>query len=287
MILNSWPNDLEFLSTSWPQDHDYSHPVRCRIRRAPRPRYRSRQSRQALSCGGNRQLTLSWDDPNDPSITRYQYAWVRGMIVGAWTDIPDSAPGEANATSYTVGPLLNGYQYTAVIRAVNAVGDSPASDSVTATPVYPPGGPTGLRATPGDGQATLTWHDPYDGSITKYRYRQFVVSGGGWGAWMDIPDSAPGEANATSYTVTGLTNGVRHVFAVRAVNVCGHSTSSLAITTPAASQGAKGSFGTSAATHPAPTHGAHRYAGRRQDDAEVGRSWRRVHHEVPVQRAVR
>ena len=24
MILNSWPNDLEFLSTSWPQDHDYS-----------------------------------------------------------------------------------------------------------------------------------------------------------------------------------------------------------------------------------------------------------------------
>ncbi len=25
MILNSWPNDLEFLSTSWPQDHDYSH----------------------------------------------------------------------------------------------------------------------------------------------------------------------------------------------------------------------------------------------------------------------
>ena len=25
MILNSWPNDLEFPSTSWPQDHDHSH----------------------------------------------------------------------------------------------------------------------------------------------------------------------------------------------------------------------------------------------------------------------
>ena len=36
MILNSWPNDLEFLSTSWPQDHDYSQAALWRTRRRRR-----------------------------------------------------------------------------------------------------------------------------------------------------------------------------------------------------------------------------------------------------------
>ncbi len=194
---------------------------------------------------GNAQVTLSWDDPFDGTITKHQYTLDGGAN---WTDIPDSAPGEANATSYTVGGLTNGLEYTFAIRAVNAVGDSLASDSVMATPTYPPGGPTGLRATPGDGQATLNWDNPYDGTITKYQYRQREISGE-FGEWMDIPGSG---ASTVSYTVTDLTNGVRHVFAIRAVNVSGHSNSSpFAIVTPAASQGARGSSDTSVATHPA------------------------------------
>ena len=35
MILNSWPNDLEFLSTPWPQDHDYSHYVLAMVANEP------------------------------------------------------------------------------------------------------------------------------------------------------------------------------------------------------------------------------------------------------------
>ena len=39
--------------------------------------------------------------------------------------------------------------------------------------------------------------------------------------WAAIPDSGAGETNATSYTVTGLANGVEHRFRIRAVNSVG------------------------------------------------------------------
>ena len=54
--------------------------------------------------------------------------------VSDWTDIPDSAAGDTNATSYTVTGLTNDEEYSLWIRAENAVGIGPASDAVTATP---------------------------------------------------------------------------------------------------------------------------------------------------------
>ena len=97
--------------------------------------------------------------------------------------------------------------------------------SLTLLPI--PGRPEGLSATPGDGEVTLAWTAGNDGgsAVTKHQYRQKEGSGS-FGGWTDIPNSAPSEANATSYTVTGLTNGTAHTFQVRAVSAEGNGVAS-------------------------------------------------------------
>ena len=62
-----------------------------------------------------------------------------------------------------------------------------------------------------DGGAT------WGGATFRHQFQQQSESGK-YSAWTDIPASAPGEANATSYTVTGLDNGAEYTFQVRAVN---------------------------------------------------------------------
>ena len=75
--------------------------------------------------------------------------------------------------------------------------------------------PTGLSATPGDRQAVLTWTPPAsDSGFTRHQYR--YRTGGSWEDWTDIPDSGPGEANGSRYTVTGLDNAVEYTFELRA-----------------------------------------------------------------------
>lgn len=75
--------------------------------------------------------TLSWDDPQDDSITKYQYRLdgfdENGGIKGKWTNIPDSGAG---TTSYTItAPQTDRpSRYEGFLRAVNGHGaGSPTS----------------------------------------------------------------------------------------------------------------------------------------------------------------
>ncbi len=153
---------------------------------------------------GNGQVTLTWKDPNDERITKYQVT----VDFGEWRDIEDS---HASTTSHTVEQLTNGTEYRFQIRAVSDGGASEASDTVSATPVALPK-PTGLEAASDDGQVTLTWDGPGNANIVHYQLRVDR------GEWSRMEGS---HAGTTSHTVRNLRNGTEYRFQIRAVSVDG------------------------------------------------------------------
>ena len=94
--------------------------------------------RSLTAEGGNQEVTLRWLAPasnGGSAILRYQYRQRYGsQAYGNWTDIANSAPGEANANSYTVTGLANGTLYTFEVRAVNTGGPGAESNEVVETP---------------------------------------------------------------------------------------------------------------------------------------------------------
>ena len=166
---------------------------------------------------GDGQVTLRWSPPGNDggeSITHYEYEMDGD---GNWINTGSTD------TRHTVMGLTNGQTYVFRVRAVNSLGNG---DPVTleATPSRstgrgggggddgprerPPGAPTNLRLEVGDGQVTLSWDAPEDGTaITDYEVRI-----NGEGEWISIGSTE------TTYTVTGLVNGTVYSFQVRAVS---------------------------------------------------------------------
>ena len=136
------------------------------------------------AVAGDQHVTLSWSNPNDASITRYQYR--QSTDSGRnwspdWTNIANS---DSSTTSYTVTSLTNGTKYTFEVRAVNATGNG-ASGSVTATPALPPltvVWPEDIKGTEDSSIWTSSTSDP----------PQISVSGGRPSYTYEIsPDGAP------------------------------------------------------------------------------------------------
>ena len=107
-----------------------------------------------------------------------------------------------------------------------------------------PAAPTGLSATPGDGSATLAWSNPSDSTITGYSYR-FATSAAALAgaAWNAVAGSG---AATTSHTVTGLANGTRYHFALRAANADGDGSAAQTTIQLAATPGAVVALGDAA-----------------------------------------
>ena len=78
-----------------------------------------------------------------------------------------------------------------------------------------PGAPTGVSATAGNGQATVSWTAPANGgsAITGYRVTPYI------GATAQPVQVFTG--TGTTRAVTGLTNGTAYTFKVQAVNAVG------------------------------------------------------------------
>ena len=160
--------------------------------------------RNLTAAPADGQVTLSWVDPNTTAISKYQLK----IGSGAFADIPSSG---ATTTSHTVDNLTNYTSYTFTVRAYdsNAAGPSAA---VTAYPVAgPTAAPDDLKATPADGQVTLTWKDPNNAAITGYE-----VSSDGGASYSSITGSG-----YTTIIVLNLTNWTSYPFTVRAVNASG------------------------------------------------------------------
>ena len=168
---------------------------------------------------GNRQVELTWSDPENDSITRYQVQQRKGSAAwGGWTAISGS---DATTVSHTVRGLDNDSEYRFRIRARNAGGNGAQSAVARATPtatITRPAAPTGLSAAAGNRQVTLSWTDPNNPTITQWQVRRKAGSGA-WGEWTDMGGSG---AATTRYEVSGLDNGTAYQFEVRAVNGAGN-----------------------------------------------------------------
>ena len=187
------------------------------------------------ATAGNRQVSLTWTKPPG-AITGYEVRYTKTVAAwGEWTAIPGSG---ASTESHTVSGLDGGSEYSFQIRAVNSAGKG-VSNQVNATPtgsstptVAVPAAPTGLSAEAGNRQVKLTWTDPDDDSITRYRVQQRKGSAA-WGSWTAISGS---DADTTTHTVTGLDNDSEYRFRIRARNSGGNGAASAVVeATPSAS----------------------------------------------------
>ena len=144
--------------------------------------------------------------------TGYTVQWTSGGQ-GYNTGDRQATVTPGSTTSHTIDSLTNGTEYTVrVIATRTGANDGPPSAEVTGTPFTTPGAQQHLSGEPGDEQVTLTWDAPAsDGGSAILRYEVAVDDSGTWiDAGLDLEE-----------TVTGLTNGQRYTFAVRAVNAAG------------------------------------------------------------------
>ena len=176
------------------------------------------------AVAGNAQIVLSWDNPGNSAITGYQYRINSdGSDTGNWVNISGSS---ATTITHTITSLTNGQAYYVQTRALVSGGHGGATAFVSATPLPPPPArPTNLAGTtgPGAGEATFTWDNPGNASITKYQYCVDPTGGSGCRVWTDIPGSG---ATTTSFVLTGYIQNYPLYFRLRAVagTVIGSST---------------------------------------------------------------
>ena len=158
---------------------------------------------------GNGQVTLSWTAAAGAASYTVKQGTAPG---GPYTTI--ASPTTPGAVS---GGLTNGTPYYYVVSATNGAGEGPNSAEASATPTTAPPAPTGLTATAGNGQVTLSWTGV--AGATSYNVKQGTASGGPY-TTIASP-TTPGAVSG------GLTNGTTYYYVVTAVNGNGESGSSV------------------------------------------------------------
>ena len=153
------------------------------------------------AVAGNGQVALNWTAPslNGGGAIDYYIVYQDGVDVAHVTSI-----------STTITGLTNGQSYSFKVAAHNSAGNSTQTSSVSATPLTVPDVPTGLTATVGNGNASLSWTAPSSNGGAAIDY--YIV-------YQDGVDVA--HVTSISTTITGLTNGQSYSFKVAAHNSAG------------------------------------------------------------------
>ncbi len=162
-------------------------------------------------------VNVSWSAVSATSpVTDYvvEYTVNGGAQWLVWND------GVSTSTSASLTNMTPDVPVTVRVKAVNAIGTSPASIAVTVTPrsaVTAPSAPTNVTATAGDTRVSVRWTAP--------------VNNGGAVISLYTVTSSPGglvctASQVAACVVNGLTNGVAYSFTVTATNSAGVSPAS-------------------------------------------------------------
>jgi len=167
------------------------------------------------ATAGNAHVALTWNAVGGATSYNVKRSTTSGS--GYATIASPAGP------SYDDTSAANGTTYYYVISAVSSV-EGANSSEVSGTPVGAPGAPTGVAATAGDTQISLTWNSV--AGATSYNVKRSTVSGSGY--------STIASPATNSYTNTGLTNGTTYYYVITAVGVGGEGANSSEVSaTPA------------------------------------------------------
>jgi len=145
-------------------------------------------------------------------------AWVRKGLTATYTSQMATALRPDHG---------GGYGSTSASWAFDHIGFSTLTHYLGSTPPpSPPPVPTGLTATPGNAQVSLSWSA--SSGATSYNVKRATVSGGPY-------TTLASDVTSTSYTDPGPTNGTTYYYVVSAVNSVGESANSAQVSaTPSA-----------------------------------------------------
>jgi len=193
------------------------------------------------ATAGDGRVTLSWTAPgSDGGAGISGYLIYQGTSPGGESLVPINA-APVRATVCTVIGLANGTAYYFTVVAVNdarlqgsdsgeasatpvaATASASASTSASATAgagtaggLGAPGAPTGLTATAGDAQVSLTWTAPTSGGSPPASYEIYMGTSPGFSLGTPV-----GGTTGTSAMVTGLADGTTYYFVVTAFDAQG------------------------------------------------------------------
>ena len=193
------------------------------------------------ATGGNTHVTLNWAEVNGAS--RYTVYYSTSSISDLSARGVSSVSFNATTTTTTVAGLTNATQYFFKVTASNTGGESPASNEASATTA--PGAPTGLSATGGNAQVTVSWETVTGATGYTVYFSTSTIS--------DLTASGVRSVSATtaSATVPNLTNGTQYFFKVTASNTGGEGSASAeasATTAPGAPTNPSATAGNAQAT---------------------------------------
>ena len=169
------------------------------------------------------QVALTWDAPNDDSITGYVILR-RNRDTDAEGEFTELVPDTGSAaTSYTDESVAAETPYTYRIKAINEHGVSERSRWLHIdTPAVPvPAEPTGLSATATHDQVELTWDAPGDDSITGYVILRRNRDTDAEGEFTELV-SDTGSAD-TTYTDDTVSSETPYTYRIKAINEHGVS----------------------------------------------------------------